>query len=174
MNDLPLLQYPITLKGAMLEECDLPRLNTVARRVWDIMVQGGYHELNDIAHRLGVPHSTVTACVRAFRYLENGGHTVNTIRNEEDKGTWLYQLEPATPDEVKANKARAKAQKRRSKSAFTDGQRYALTQLSKMLNQEVLTKPISYPDFSKPPEYVFSVSKLQNIINQLMPGEEHE
>ncbi len=156
----------------MLQECDLPRLETKARKVWDIMAQGGYHELNDIAHRLGFPHSTVTAIVRAFRYLENGGHVVNTIRKEDEKGTWLYQLEPATPEEVQANKARAKAQQRHSKDAFKDGQRYAFTQLRKRVNESGLMKVISEP--GKAAEYVIGIIELRTIINDLMPGEEHE
>lgn len=151
----------------MLEECDLPRLETKARKVWDIMSQGGYHELNDIAHRLGFPHSTVTAIVRAFRYLENGGHTVNTIRKEDEKGTWLYQLEPASPEEVKLNKARAKAQKRHSKNAFKDGQRYALMELRKILTES------SHLEIQSGARYIY-ISAVNHHINNLMPGEEHE
>lgn len=98
-----------TFKGDLLEECDLPRLETRARKVWDLMADGHWHDLNDIARQTGYPHSSVTACVRAFRYPENGGHTVEIMRKKEGRGTWLYRLVPSTRDDCRGKKAMAEA-----------------------------------------------------------------
>ena len=108
-NPLPEL---FSFRGPKLEECDLPRLNTAARRVWDWMMEAAkYHEgwcdLNEIANTLGLPHSTVTACVRGFRNDENGGHTVQTKRRKAGKGTWLYKLEPNTREGIMQARERA-------------------------------------------------------------------
>lgn len=114
-------QFDFLPKGPKLEECDLPRLRTKAREVWDIMAgtsypdahknKRGWWNLNHIAEALNIPHSTVTACVRGFRNLENGGHTVETRREVEGSGTYLYRLKPNTPDGVKMAKEAAKAKK---------------------------------------------------------------
>ncbi len=101
-----------TFKGSMLEECDLPRLNTTAREVWDIMADCQWHDLNTIAASTGHPHSSVTACVRGFRYPENGGHSVESVRLKDGSGTWLYRLQPAGPEEARAAKAYAIAKKK--------------------------------------------------------------
>lgn len=98
----------ITFKGPVLEDCDLPRLTSKARKIWDIMADGQWHNLNDVAAFLGYPHSSVTACVRAFRFKKNGGHTVERLRALEGRGTFLYRLVAVGKDECRANKAGAK------------------------------------------------------------------
>lgn len=147
------MEYDIfTFKGTCLEECDLPRLNTHARRVWDAMVMainhswceccktedmgdyfihcnGGWVELNELSRVLNIPHSSLSACVRAFRYDENGGHTVETKRAKDGKGTWLYKLVPNTPDGVKAAKARAASRVYKGTPPFQEGQYNSLLQL---------------------------------------------
>lgn len=166
MNDLPNKDYPTVLKGAMLEECDLPRLRTISRDVWDIMSDGMFHELNDIAARLGKPHSTITACVRSFRYPENGGHTVTRVRQKEGKGTHLYRLEIASQEVVRANKARAEAERGKGKNAFQKGVVYALVELRKRLPE------CNTVNMGEGPFYFNG--DIQQIINDIMPGEEHD
>ena len=109
-------QQTFVFKGAMLEERDKPRINTIARRVWDYMEDGHWCELNAVAEIVSSPHSSVTACVRAFRYDENGAHTVETKRAEEGSGTWLYKLVPNTREESRKAKAKAELQKREKKA----------------------------------------------------------
>ena len=117
---------PFVPKGPKMEESDLPRLDTQARKVWDIMAgnsypvehtkRHGWWNLNQVAAVLGMPHSTVTACVRGFRNPENGGHMVDTRRETEknNNGTWLYKLVPNTPEGVKLAKMAASAKKVRT------------------------------------------------------------
>lgn len=125
----PSTQAEFTFKGPKLEECDLPRLGTDARKVWDIMVGNtypeqhrrcyGWYDLNQLAAILKKPHSSLSAAVRAFRYPENGGHKVDTRRETEGSGTWLYKLIPNTPDGVKLAKAAAKAKKVKTDELLT-------------------------------------------------------
>lgn len=110
-------QQTFTFKGPLLEECDLPRLNTAGRKVWDIMIDGKWHNLNDVATATGQPHSSVTAFLRGLRCPENGGHTVDIAREKEGKGTWLYRLMPAGREEVRQAKAYAQAKKKGNKAA---------------------------------------------------------
>lgn len=134
----PPAQGELILKGAYLSEADMPRLKTKARAIWDIMDDSEWYELNEIAEQLNMPHSSVTAAVRAFRYDENGAHTVKTRRIQDGKGTWEYQLVPNTPEGVANAKARAKSQpsgKGKSK-AYRDGYRDALLAIHGQINKQ--------------------------------------
>lgn len=143
MTDQPTKMIDLfTFKGAMLEECDLPRLGRRARKIWDLMADGHWHDLNDIARQTGYPHSSVTACVRAFRYPENGGHTVEITRDAPGSGTWLYLLVPASREEVRANKALAEARKSDgANTPFKKGAAWALN----TLKQKITTDAVVYP-----------------------------
>lgn len=134
-----------TFKGHFLEEKDLPRINTHARRVWDCMVGrhleqpqdwdcgSGWVELNALARYLNLPHSSVTAAVRSFRFPENGGHTVE--REKTDKpGLFLYRLTPNTPLGVAMAKQAAGAKgSPKGTRAYRDGRRDALLELKDKL-----------------------------------------
>lgn len=112
-------QQDFVFKGPKLTEADIPRLNTKARAVWDIMAghtypdvhrkKYGWYNLNELAVILRMPHSSLSAAVRAFRYPENGGHKVDTRRETEDEGTWLYKLIPNTPEGAAMARASASA-----------------------------------------------------------------
>jgi len=130
-----------TFKGPMLEECDLPRLNTAARRVWDAMTNAtiyhdGWCDLNAVASQLGLPHSTVTACVRGFRNDENGGHKVETERRKAKNGTWLYKLVPNTREGIMQARLRASYGRTHGTAAHRQGAAGSLLDLKNWMVQQ--------------------------------------
>lgn len=165
-------QQPLILKGEYLTEADLPRLRTKARAVWDAMLAArylrpdgqpmhiiwekqptdpifefsdpdGWIELNGLAKYLNMPHSSLSAAVRAFRYDENGGHQVEVKRVADAKGTFLYRLIPASP--AKAAEARARAAARAAGTerplayheGVRDGRLGVLAQIQAMVSSQM-------------------------------------
>lgn len=119
-----------TPSGYGFEESDLPRIKSNARKVWDIMIDQQFHDLQNISERLNMPHSSVTACVRGFRNNKNGGHTVNKKKMPE--GHFLYQLIPASPEQARINKQyRNQSKNIAYLEAYIDGLAYALDSLDK-------------------------------------------
>lgn len=68
---------------------DYDRLNAQARRVFDVMRDGMWHRLADIAQRTGDPEASISARLRDFRKQRFGALTVERQRAA---GTWLYRL----------------------------------------------------------------------------------
>ncbi len=68
---------------------DYERLNKQARRVFNVMRDGMWHGLADIARRTGDPEASISARLRDFRKQRFGALTVERRRAE---GTWLYRL----------------------------------------------------------------------------------
>lgn len=135
-----------TFSGPKLEERDLPRLNSHARRIWDNMAalnakgETNWYELNALAGRLELPHSTVTAIVRAFRRDANGGHTVQTKRAENEPegacGTHLFRLIPNTPEGVALARQRAATRKANGTPSYLQGRVDCLLDLKNWLIQQ--------------------------------------
>lgn len=132
-------EFNFTPKGPMLDECDLPRIGSAARRVWegmlsmqDVLPKDGGVELNALAATLEVPHASVTACVRGFRNDENGGHNVKSWRAKDEKGTYLYRLIPNTPEGAKLARQRAETRKATPPRTFEQGIIHALHKLEKL------------------------------------------
>lgn len=72
---------------------DGPRLNEQARRVFELMSDGVWRTLAEIADATGSPTQSVSARLRDFRKREFGAHTVNRRRRgEASAGVWEYQL----------------------------------------------------------------------------------
>lgn len=134
----------IKLFGSKLLECDLPRLNSKARTVWDFMLRlqdfNDGVDLNLLANNLGYPHSTVTAIVRAFRYDKNGAHEVKSWRLSDGSGTWVYRLIPNTPDGARAAKLRAKTKSPSKSVAYKTGFNDGLLHTHKLLRDFVTTR----------------------------------
>lgn len=138
MNDATDL-FTFAFKGHFLEEKDLPRINTHARRIWDCMtgrhldqqadwdMGNGWIELNALSKALGIPHSSLSACVRAFRFAENGGHKVERAETPTP-GLFLYRLTPNTPLGVTMAK-QSVAKKPKGTQAYRDGYRDALLEI---------------------------------------------
>lgn len=73
---------------------DYERLNKQARRVYNVMRDGMWRSLANIAAHTGDPEASVSARLRDFRKQRYGGLTVQRRRVE---GLWLYRLEVTEP-----------------------------------------------------------------------------
>lgn len=71
---------------------DAFRLHKQHQQVWDVMVDGQWHTLFDIAEKTGHPSQSISARLRDFRKEKFGAHTV--LKKNLGGGTWIYQLEP--------------------------------------------------------------------------------
>ncbi len=72
-------------------ELDRRPLNEQAQRVWDVMADGEWHFLSDVAAETGDPEASVSARFRDFRKPKFGGHSVEKKRVGR---RWLYRLNP--------------------------------------------------------------------------------
>lgn len=70
-------------------DCD--RLNHQQRAVYDVMRDGSWHTLGELANRLGFPEASVSARCRDLRKPRFGGFTVN--RKRISRGLFAYQLQ---------------------------------------------------------------------------------
>lgn len=71
-------------------ERDGIRLAEQHQRVFEVMKDGIWRSLSEIAARTGDPEASTSARLRDFRKARFGGHTVN--RRHEGDGLWRYQL----------------------------------------------------------------------------------
>lgn len=77
--------------GDTFQMCiDYVRLNNQAQTVFDLMVDGKWRTLSDIAELTGCPEASVSARLRDFRKPKFGSHTVN--RRHIERGLYVYQL----------------------------------------------------------------------------------
>ena len=79
--------------GATYEAAqDFTRLNTQLRAVRDLMRDGTWRSLNQIATATGYPEASLSARLRDLRKLKFGLHTVQRRRAGEGRGTFEYRV----------------------------------------------------------------------------------
>jgi len=77
-------------------EADLERLTGQNKRVHDLMADGQWRTLAEIAGLLRDPEASISARLRDLRKPKFGGHTVNRRhRGPKENGLYEYQLVPA-------------------------------------------------------------------------------
>ena len=79
---------------------DSPRLTTQYRKVFSLMLDGGWHTLRDMSAATGFPEASISARLRDMRKKRFGEHTVKHRRREHEKGTWEYQLSPNKEERI--------------------------------------------------------------------------
>lgn len=85
---------------------DAARLNTQARKVWDIMRDRHWRTLGQIEALTGYPQPSISARLRDFRKARCGAHTVQHKRDEYRTGLWWYRLVPNNnPDHMETEAA---------------------------------------------------------------------
>lgn len=77
-------------------DLDRPRLGRQAQDVWNLMADGEWRTLAQIAAATGHPEASVSARLRDFRKDGWGGHVVVAEREPTllDTGTWRYRVVP--------------------------------------------------------------------------------
>ena len=70
---------------------DHGRLAKQLNAVREIMEDGDWHTLGEIATRIDAPESSVSARIRDLRKLKHGGHIID--RQYVEKGLWKYRME---------------------------------------------------------------------------------
>jgi hypothetical protein len=82
---------------------DLARLQAQMRRVYDLMADGGWRTLREIAAATGDPESSVSAQLRHLRKKKFGAFAVGRRRRgEESRGLWEYQLDTSRREQEAA------------------------------------------------------------------------
>lgn len=69
---------------------DEARLTGQLRRVWDVMIDGQWHTLAELAARCDGSEAAISARIRDFRKPKFGGHTVERVRVQD--GLYRYRL----------------------------------------------------------------------------------
>lgn len=72
---------------------DHARLTKQLGRVFNLMRDGVWRSLQDIASATGDPESSVSAQLRHLRKARFGSYTISKRRRVEGVGTWEYRLE---------------------------------------------------------------------------------
>ena len=74
-------------------EFDAERLTGQLRRVFNLMRDGEWRSLDEIADKTGDPHASVSAQLRHLRKNKFGNHTVDKRRvGEKKSGYYKYRL----------------------------------------------------------------------------------
>ena len=77
-----------------LTHSDMVRMGKQRREVFEVMLDGRWWSLHEIAATTGHPEASISARLRDFRRPKYGGHTVERRRRHgPDTGTWEYRLE---------------------------------------------------------------------------------
>jgi hypothetical protein len=71
---------------------DGKRLTRQVDRVFDLMRDGNWRTLAEIAKHVPGTETALSARLRGFRHPRNGGHTVERKRVEGCSGLWAYRL----------------------------------------------------------------------------------
>ena len=71
---------------------DHKRLTGQLKRVYDVMSDGNWHRLPEIAHRAQGSEASCSARIRDLRKEKFGGFEVERRRHETQKGVFLYRL----------------------------------------------------------------------------------
>lgn len=95
--------------AAYIPEEDDSRLAGQLLRIYDLMKDGRWRTLQEIADRTGDPHASISAQLRHLRKPKFGSYVVNRRpRGERATGLYEYQVLPAGSveiDEVRPRKA---------------------------------------------------------------------
>jgi len=88
---IPNAQTPLRFDGPEYSPArDQVRLSGQIERVFNLMRDGKWRSLPDIAQRTGDPEASISAQLRHLRKARFGGHTVN--RRHVANGLFQYQL----------------------------------------------------------------------------------
>lgn len=71
---------------------DRGRLGKQLQRVYDVMKDGQWHPIHDVAERTGGPVQSIARQIRWLRSERFGGHTIN--RRHVGGGLYEYRLAP--------------------------------------------------------------------------------
>jgi hypothetical protein len=72
---------------------DFSRLKGQILRVYQLMRDGRWRTLEEIAHGTGDPVASVSSQLRHLRKPRHGGYTVNRRRRNGSGNLWEYQVE---------------------------------------------------------------------------------
>lgn len=76
-------------------EHDSQRLTNQMGRVFNLMRDGKWRTLDEIAHETGDPHASISAQLRHLRKPRFGAHEVEKRpRGDRGSGLWEYKLSP--------------------------------------------------------------------------------
>lgn len=98
---------PMRFDGpAYSNEHDQVRLTGQLRRVFDLMRDGRFRTLEEIATETGDPQASISAQLRHLRKPRFGSHTVTRRRRgEASRGLWEYSLEVNGSNDPERSKA---------------------------------------------------------------------
>jgi hypothetical protein len=86
-----MIQEALRFDGATIDpELDNERLGAQLKRVWELMKDGTWRSLREIAQQTGDPESSISARLRDWRKPRNGSHTVE--RRRIAGGLYEYRL----------------------------------------------------------------------------------
>lgn len=71
---------------------DQKRLRKTYKRIWELMADGEYRTLHQIASHAGCMTTSASAALRAFRRPDFGMHKVDA--KNMGNGVWRYRLQP--------------------------------------------------------------------------------
>ena len=69
---------------------DVKRLNAQAQRVWNVMADGRWYSLREIAAKCGDPEASISARIRDLKKPQFGAFKVESICVK--RGLWRYKL----------------------------------------------------------------------------------
>ncbi len=82
--------------GATVEPLDVPRLTGQLARVADLMADGRWRRLRQIADEASCSEASASARLRDFRKDRFGAHTVERRRDARCPGLWSYRVQLRT------------------------------------------------------------------------------
>lgn len=84
------------------EDLDGERVAKQHERIRDLMLDGSWRTLDDIAEHTGDPASSISAQLRHLRKTRFGGYAVEKRRRGDEKGgLWEYQVRPGEGQPVR-------------------------------------------------------------------------
>lgn len=84
---------------------DQARLTKQLGRVFDVMCDGRWRILQEIAEATGDPHASISAQLRHLRKPRFGGYVVQKRRRAPLSGTWEYRVAAGDPRDPMAEGA---------------------------------------------------------------------
>ena len=88
---LDILHHGVAFSGSDYQpERDKERLTQDYKKIKDLMSDGEWRTIRQVADATGSPDGSASAHMRAMRKKENGGHAV--IKKYEGNGKYLYRL----------------------------------------------------------------------------------
>lgn len=94
MRDVALpFDESVRFDGSTLEpSLDQARLGRQAMAVFQVVRDGHWRTLAELAHETGYPEASISARLRDFRKLRFGAHELQRRRVNLDRGQWEYRL----------------------------------------------------------------------------------